>query len=71
MWSTASLLDAAGRQEPAFSFAPMTWQFGQDGAVSLTPAEPARCRVLTVRDEQAYSQAMLAALQRLLANVGR
>jgi hypothetical protein len=71
MWSTASLLDAAGRQEPAFSFAPMEWRFGEGGAVTLTPNAGARCRVLTVPDEQAYSQAMLAALQQLLGNVGR
>lgn len=71
MWSTASLLDAAGRSEPAFSFVPMTWQFDDAGAVSLQSDEQARRRVLTIPDEQAYHRAMFAQLSRLLAGLGR
>jgi hypothetical protein len=71
MWSTASLLDAAGRQEPSVSFTPMTWQFDDAGAVSLRPDAQARRRLLTIPDEQAYQQAMLAHLSQLLTRLGR
>ncbi|MBM3498192.1 MAG: hypothetical protein FJX74_05930 [Armatimonadetes bacterium] len=71
MWSTASLLDAAGRPDPSFTFTPATWSFDAQGAVSLEPAEDSPRRVLTVPDEGAYSRAMLRALGGLLPRLVR
>jgi len=71
MWSTASLLDAAGRQESAVSFTPMTWRFDDAGAMTLQPDEQTWRRVLTVPDEAAYQQAMFARLLQLLTRLGR
>jgi hypothetical protein len=71
MWSTASLLDAAGRPHSSIEFTPADWTFDETGAVTLTRPEGSSRRVLTVVDEGAYAREMQAAVETLLSRLGR
>jgi hypothetical protein len=72
MWSTASLLHAAGESLPVFAFERLTWQFAGPDAVALTPpAGDTPRRVFRVVDAERYPSALAQRLVELLTPLGR
>ena len=71
MWSTASMLDAAGIADASFSFEPVTLSFDAAGKLVRSPAGGnSPTRILRAPDRKQYTDAMLGHLIRLLGGSG-